>query len=291
MFPPVAPIAVTSITTPQSAFIRRPAIRGERRPAIRGNQVISLEYGEHNVVCRLIRSDRWIQNKFQDQTEPVHPSIRSSDWATTTTQTNMDVKNFTKLFRTFDFPNNVRMSLTLLHKEFTAWRRYQPTSNSWLRTNITMADFGTMIHSLGFMSRPTRGYSTALGNCRQGYNVFIYGSVQCSDTNTFIGRVLVDPPQTALLAPTQTSLPPIFPTSLGERGLFSTLISAIRIIQLNRLEGNAESEQHALLNVIHRRFEPAFTFSQVRSFYRDFIVSDDMDALIEMYSWMESGEH
>jgi hypothetical protein len=264
----------------------------------RGDETLLGEYGEYNVVCRLIKPDRWIRDKFQDPTEPVHPTILSSTWAPTETQSNIDVRNFAKLFRTFDFSNKVRMSLPLLYDEFKTWRRHQHTIDAWLRTNITMNDFGTMINRLGFVHRPTRGYSTALGNCRGGYNVFIYGSVQCSDTNTFIGRVLVDPPQAAAGSlPTPPQIPPspptplILPTSLGARGLFANIVSAIRIIQLNRPDMGAGFTQTTLLDVIHQQFESAFTLDQVRNFYGDFIISDDMDELIEIYSWMIGDEH
>ena len=255
---------------------------------------------EYSIFCKLRRPVQWFLDKFQCDSELAHPIIVSSSWTPTANQDNIDVRNFAKLFRTFDFPNNVRMPISTMYTEFIRWRIYQHNIRHWVRHNITLPEFESLIYRLGVVKSHTRGRSIAMGNCRSGYNVFIYGSVQCSDTNDFLGRVIVDSPLPMLPAPASLTPPlltlpapaslapptPISPPSLGERGLFSNLISAIRIILVNRAELGGGFTQNTLLEVIHRQFEPTFTFDQVRYFYGDFIVSDDMDELMEIYSWM-----
>jgi hypothetical protein len=170
-------------------------------PSITANRAVVLfppppPPGEYSANFTMTCTLRNLCDIYKNEGAPIHPIIWSSAWPADNRPNYIDVRNFTKLLRAFDFPNDFRSTISTLHTEFKSWRRFEEVRRpSRLRTVITVNGFETMINELGFERSPMRGRTIVQGHSRGGYNVFIHGSVQCSDATAFPQRVIVDPPQ------------------------------------------------------------------------------------------------
>jgi Zinc finger, C3HC4 type (RING finger) len=200
---PLCPCCRTSMiptAPPREPRVLPPSITGAR-PENSGRALFlpPPPPGEYVVFSRGQYEVQHIRAHFMDNTAPIHPTIWSSAWPAEHRPDNIDVRNFTKLFRIFDFPNCFRSTMSTLHAEFNVWRRFEEVRRpSTRRTTISKIRFETMLNDLGIVRSSVRGKTIWLGHCRGGYNLFIEGSFLNSEAITFPHRVLVDPPDVSL---------------------------------------------------------------------------------------------